>query len=238
VSDPFSRARGLDLSVYQGDVDFEKIFAAGYAWVTLKATEGTRHVDRNWEKNQLAARRAGLLIEAYHFMSPDMPIDIQIDHFARTTIGLTDLPPVLDFESPPPEQWKLGQATELIANALRAVQMIEESFGLVGSAVYSYPFFLRSLPKTPALEELATRRLWLASYSNQKVEPKESEWPIAPLPWQRPLFWQWSGDQGLPAPGVSTIVDHNLFDGTVDELWGLVITTSEVFKNPDGDVSA
>ena len=56
--------------------------------------------------------------------------------------------------------------------------------------------------------ELGTQPLWLAHYT--------TECPSIPPPWLRWTFWQYT-DAGR-VPGISTPVDLDVFDGSLDEL--------------------
>src|SRR4051794_23447408 len=52
--------QGIDISRYQGDVDFGRLRAAGAHFVFIKATEGADYVDPNFASNWRAARNAGM----------------------------------------------------------------------------------------------------------------------------------------------------------------------------------
>lgn len=63
--------KGIDVSHYQGDIDYGKVKAAGYQFVIVKATEGSeagsRIIDPYFKKNVADAKAAGLSVHAYHF---------------------------------------------------------------------------------------------------------------------------------------------------------------------------
>lgn len=52
---------GIDVSYYQGDIDWPAVRAAGLQFVAIKATEATRGVDPTFEPNRKGARAAGLI---------------------------------------------------------------------------------------------------------------------------------------------------------------------------------
>ena len=66
-----SEVRGVDVSKYQGTIDFAKIKAAGTTYVFVKATEGITGVDPDYARNVAAARAAGLVVGSYHFYETD-----------------------------------------------------------------------------------------------------------------------------------------------------------------------
>jgi lysozyme len=55
---------GVDVSKWQGAVDFGKVKAAGMTYVFVKATEGITGVDPDYARNVAAARAAGLVVES------------------------------------------------------------------------------------------------------------------------------------------------------------------------------
>ncbi|MVB11836.1 Glycosyl hydrolases family 25 [Caprobacter fermentans] len=60
--------KGIDISHWQGNPDFQRVKAAGIHYVIIKATEGVDYVDPCFHANSKAALAAGLPIGAYHFL--------------------------------------------------------------------------------------------------------------------------------------------------------------------------
>jgi Lyzozyme M1 (1,4-beta-N-acetylmuramidase) len=59
--------KGIDVSHYQGNIDFQKIKSAGYKFVIIKATEGSYSVDPMFRENVRKANAADLQTHAYHY---------------------------------------------------------------------------------------------------------------------------------------------------------------------------
>lgn len=59
--------QGIDVSRYQGNIDWAKVKASGITFVFIKATEGRTYVDPNFEKNVTGALAAGMMVGTYHF---------------------------------------------------------------------------------------------------------------------------------------------------------------------------
>ena len=79
-----SYLRGIDVSHYQGKVDWTKVAASGITFACAKATEGTTYVDDTFATNWGGMHKAGLIRCAYHFARPgDSPVD-QAQHFVKT----------------------------------------------------------------------------------------------------------------------------------------------------------
>lgn len=63
------KAKGIDVSHWQGRIDFEKVKSQGYSFVMINAGYGKyiSQKDENFEKNYAAARKAGLNIGTYWY---------------------------------------------------------------------------------------------------------------------------------------------------------------------------
>lgn len=236
---PDERAWGVDVSSVQGAIDYPRLAASGCSWVTAKATEGTSSIDSRWYANAKGIRAAGMLVAAYHVFSPSKPIEEQVAHFTNVAIGLVDLPPTIDFELPRPELWIPPiTAGYLLRRFLLMGRLVCAAFGRRSG--YTYPYFGNSIIKgvtgadglilpdyADDVRELADTPLWIASYHDEKHAPKITDRPTIPLPWTDWQFWQWSGDKGLSAPGIPTVVDHDIFNGSTFELARLVLPAIE-----------
>ena len=63
--------RGLDVSKYQGNIDWPKVVLAGYEFCIIKATEGQDYTDTKFIQNARNAYTAGMKkILYYHFGTP------------------------------------------------------------------------------------------------------------------------------------------------------------------------
>jgi len=90
---------GIDISRWQGDIDWSAVKAAGTRFVYMKATEGGDHVDPAFQRNWEGARRAGIPRGAYHFVYWCRPAHEQAIWFKQQIPADPDaLPPVLDVE--------------------------------------------------------------------------------------------------------------------------------------------
>ena len=58
---------GIDVSRWQGDIDFKAVRDAGNSFVFIKATEGATYVDPRFASHWRSANDAGLHTGAYHF---------------------------------------------------------------------------------------------------------------------------------------------------------------------------
>ncbi len=95
--------KGVDVSHWQGDIDFEALKRQGYEFAMIKATQGDYFVDPNLKQNVAKCEAAGMAHGLYHFLDPCMDEwnkgNEQLDYFHENTIGLHgQLPNALDAE--------------------------------------------------------------------------------------------------------------------------------------------
>ena len=91
---------GIDVSHYQGDVNWFAVAGGGVKFAFAKATEGNTWVDTRFTQNWSRIQEVGLVRGAYHFGRPGRDAETQAVHFASVVgpLGFNDLPPVLDIE--------------------------------------------------------------------------------------------------------------------------------------------
>ncbi len=94
---------GIDISHWQGTIDWTKVAGAGKEFAFMKATDDVDYVDPTFATNRAQARANGLVVGAYHFARPDpSPGDARRE--ARFFVKVADpqagsLLPVLDMET-------------------------------------------------------------------------------------------------------------------------------------------
>ena len=59
--------KGIDVSVWQGDIDFAKVKASGIRFAIIRAGYGNGNTDTRFEQNYSRAKAAGLPIGAYWY---------------------------------------------------------------------------------------------------------------------------------------------------------------------------
>ena len=94
-------AHGIDVSVYQGEIDFEQVKESGFSFVIIKAGSTGFGADANFEKYYKAAQKAGLDIGCYYYTYSVTPEGAKAgaDELLRIIKGKTFTYPVfLDLE--------------------------------------------------------------------------------------------------------------------------------------------
>lgn len=70
---------GLDISHHQGsNFPMHLLRGAGVEYIILKATEGSGFVDSRFQRNLTEARKAGLVVAAYHYQRSNVSVASQI----------------------------------------------------------------------------------------------------------------------------------------------------------------
>lgn len=216
---------GIDVSRYQGDVNWSAVAGSSVSFAFAKATENTGYKDSTFAKNWASMREVGLFRGAYHFGRPGGDPESQAAHFASVVgpLDFRDLPPVLDLEV------NDGHDAGYVLNwALAFMNRAEALFGRK-LIVYTGAFWRGPManPNHPFFRE---RALWLAAYVRN---------PVVPASWDKWTFWQYTEGQHngpVAIQGVSPC-DQNRFEGTEAELEKLcegVVVTPEPIPAPSG----
>lgn len=195
---------GIDVSGWQGGVDWGAVRRSGRLFAFAKATEGQTFVDKTFLNNRLGMAGAGMVLRGYyHFARPDRNSAVaEADHFLRTvgTFGPGEVP-VLDLEVAPGAgvgDW----AAEWLA-------LVERGTGRT-PILYSYQSYLYSVPTA----RLTGYPLWIAAWGNNDGRIPAS--PPKSDRWARWTFWQYTSNATVP--GVVGRVDDSVFAGSPAEL--------------------
>jgi GH25 family lysozyme M1 (1,4-beta-N-acetylmuramidase) len=70
---------GIDISKWQGWVDFLEAHDQGIRFVIAKCSEGNAYYDPTFERNYLGAKAVGMVVGAYHYVRPGVKINYQIN---------------------------------------------------------------------------------------------------------------------------------------------------------------
>ena len=101
---PEGDVRGIDISHYQEEIDWDRLRNAELGgvpirFIFIKATEGVDLIDENFNHNFYHARNNGFLRGAYHFFSTTTDPVRQAKHYCKIVqLDSTDIVPILDVE--------------------------------------------------------------------------------------------------------------------------------------------
>ena len=198
---------GIDISHWQGEIDWTQVRAAGKAFAFMKASEDIDFIDGTYVLNRARARSAGLVTGAYHFAQPDRsPADAQAeaDHFLATAaIADGDLPPVLDLER------ANGLTPAELQGWVKAyLERIRARTGVRGVIYTSPNFWTRNMGGTDWFATNGYRVVWVAHWTTGPAPTvPASDW--AGFGW---TFWQYTSSGSVA--GITGRVDLDRFDGT------------------------
>lgn len=194
---PASGVLGVDVSKWQGEIDFAALKASGIQVVYIRAGEGSGVADENFERNSAAASAAGLDIGYYYYVHACTieQAEAEADFFWSL---IADKPascrPAMDYEN-------FCNQDRATINAI-ATAFLTRLSELCGekAIIYTDEYRVRTLWD----DNLSAWPLWVADYA--------SDSPVD-LPslgfWHTCAGFQYT-DQGR-LPGISGMVDRNVF---------------------------
>lgn len=192
---------GIDVSKWQGSVNWPEVKQAGIAFAFARATYGFSEVDSSFKDNWQGMKDAGITRGAYHFfLAADDPAR-QADFFINTVGSLDpdDLPPVIDVES------DSGVSSTLVADVQTWLNTVAQGLGRT-PIIYTAPSYWNANMNSA----FGKYPLWVAEYG--VAEPRTVNG------WTDWTFWQYSSTGKVA--GVGNTVDLDYYNG--DTLTALI----------------
>jgi lysozyme len=203
--------QGVDVSHYDGTIDWAQAKASGRVFGFVKATEGTGYTDPQFATNWAAMKQNGVVRSAYHFFHANMDPMAEATHFLSVmgTLHPGDLPPTLDLEVTDGQS-----AATITANTIAWLDAVAAATG-TKPILYTSPSFVSGTLGSPAgLQNHA--QLWVANW--------QVTCPDVPAPFTTWPFWQYSSTGTVPGiPGSAGAVDLDEFDGDMSALHALTV---------------
>jgi lysozyme len=183
---PNERRWGVDVSEWQGKVDWARVKKAGVSFVFLRATVGLR-TDRCFDRNHKECDGKSIPYGVYHYIETTSPMEKQADHFLAVAKG--------GFRKP---FWWWADAEE---NALRDddvhgfVKQLE--LGGITPGIYT-SWYKAGMIRLG--EWVADCPLWVADWRGLPA-------PLIPRQWAKWAYWQYTSKGHVD--GIPTHVDLN-----------------------------
>ena len=214
--------KGIDVSHWQGTIDWNQVKNSGIAFVYAKASKGTTVTDEMFSANVQGARAAGLPIGAYHYATPTAPYNpdqakAEAQYFVNVMKNggmgdFGDIMPILDLEEPA----ATGTLTsDEIASWARVFIDTVKSLTNRQVMIYSGDWFVEQYNDFGG--KLADLPVWIAAWTRYG-----NTQPPAVGGWTEWTAWQYS-DQGI-VPGISGYVDLDYGPTSIDALRGYLTT--------------
>ena len=189
--------RGLDLSHHNGKILYEGLDTLDF--VFLKATEGTTHIDRDFETHYKGFKNKGIALGVYHFFRFDTDGKEQANHFLNRIKGHTfQVPLIVDVEH---ENNPKVRREKVIQRLNEFMQTIKKKTGqkpIIYTNGDGYSDFVE--------KEFDDHTLWLSS---------TNAWRPAMMDC---TFWQFNIDADLME--ITHRADLNVFRGSREEWEG------------------
>ena len=192
---------GIDVSQWQGDIDWQQVKSAGVEFALLRiggrgtGQEGKLYIDDNAQKNYAGASSAGIKVGGY-FFSQAISEEEAVEE-ARYLLELTEgwefqMPIVFDWEYMDDARTSDITAQGIMAFAKAFCDEIAEA-GHTPMVYFNY----RMLSNGFDLEQMADYHFWLAHYDSEMDFPYRVD------------MWQYTASGSVP--GISGNVDMNLY---------------------------
>ena len=194
--------KGVDVSVYQGSVDWSKVKAAGITFAIVRVSDGTGTLDSTFATNWKDTKSNGLVRGVYQFFEPGEDPTKQADLVlsqVKSAGGFDpgDLPPVMDIETTG------GQSDATIQSNMQTW------LDVIAKAIGRKPLIYTNLNTSSHFGgKFGGYPLWVASWG--------ASCPTMPNAWSQWEFWQYA-DTGT-INGISGGVDHDEFNGSLADL--------------------
>ena len=196
--------RGIDVSHYQGDINWEILSNQGIEFAFIKATEGKSYVDEKYIVNYNNAIKTNLKIGVYHFFTYDSDGALQADNYIKNVIKTDDmLPPVIDIEFYG-EEYKVERTKEQLYTMLN---ILEEYYGkkpIIYTTYETYNWYI--------VNDFKDYYIWIRDVWRNPKLIDNRQW----------TFWQYTNRARLDGyNGQEKRIDMNVFKGNRTDLENL-----------------
>jgi lysozyme len=196
--------KGVDVSSYQGDIEWTHLQEQGIKFAFIKATEGSSFVDKTFKDNWENAGKTNLRIGAYHFFSYDSKGKTQAQNFINNVpVSNESLPPVIDVEfygdkaKNPPDRSKVEKELQTM------VEMLGEHYDkrvILYTTKKAYDLYIKN-----SFHECD---IWIRDVFTEPSLSDKREW----------TFWQYTDRETLEGySGEEKFIDVNVFYGSENE---------------------
>lgn len=206
-----SRVIGVDVSAYQGEIDWKELEEQGIYFAYIKATEGSDYLDSRFEENWKNIDKTNIKKGAYLYYVFSEDGDDMADYFIENVPRASNsLPPVIDIEIDNSISDKLPEKKTVINNLKKLIENLEDYYRIapiIYTNLYTYDTYLEN--------SLGDLKFWICDVSNEYPDISDDEW----------LFWQftWRGMYN-GYEGSSQFIDLDLFNGNLKEFYDMFET--------------
>ena len=212
--------KGVDVSEYQGEVDWEKIKEQNIDFAFIKATEGSKGKDSFFDKNYEKLKNMDMLLGLYHFFSFESSGEEQADNYIKVVGKIENdgniMLPIIDIEyysyykkAKPDKEWVIEELQKML-------EKLEKTYR-VKPIIYTTMEFYQEYIEGKFLEY----DIWIRNILT-KPSLENREWK----------FWQYTGRGRLEGyNGEEKFIDLNVFNGSKQDFENYIKSKKEEKKN-------
>lgn len=196
--------RGVDVSNYQGDIDWPLLAQQDVGFAFIKATEGRDFLDQRFETNLENARQTGIRVGAYHYFTFTSSGEDQARHFISVVPKFDGmLPPVIDLEFDAAKSRNMLDRPTVIRELAACLDALEAHYGLrpiIYAPVSAYRAYVKG--------DFDDYDLWIRNVYFPPALFGIGHW----------TFWQYADNgqlQGYTGPEKN--IDLNVYAGSADQ---------------------
>jgi len=196
--------KGIDVSSYQGEINWQELSKENISFAFIKATEGSSFVDKNFKYNFSEARKTLLCVGAYHFFSFDSSGETQAENFIKNVEPFDGmLPPVIDVEFYGDKEQNPPDRNDVEIKLKALIKKLEEHYNqkpIIYATEKSYEYYLS--------DDYKDYDIWIRNVITKPNLSDGRSW----------TFWQYTNREKLKGySGREEYIDMNVFCGTKAE---------------------
>ncbi len=201
--------RGVDVSEYQGEIDWEKLSNQNIDFAYIKATEGSSYTDERFQYNYQNAITTNLKIGAYHFFSFDSDAISQSENYIKNVPkDMNLLPPVVDIEFYGDKNKNIPDVETTREQLKKLLERLEEYYQkkpIIYATNTSYNLYIK--------DNFEEYKIWIRDIFSTPNLKDNRKWTL----------WQYTNRERLEGyNGEEKFIDMNVFNGSYEEFMKLV----------------
>lgn len=196
--------RGVDVSHYQGEIDWDRLYEQGIDFAFIKATEGSSHLDKRFALNWENSHYTEIIVGAYHFFSFESTGLNQAENFIKNVPkDKNSLPPVIDIEFYGEFSQKPPNADNVRKELNDMINTLEKHYNkkvIIYTTQTAYSKYIKGYYKD--------NPIWIRDVYTHPNLKDDRNW----------TFWQYSDHGRLDGyNGIERFIDLNVFNGSYED---------------------
>ena len=212
--------RGVDVSEYQGEIDWKTLSSQDIDFAFIKATEGSSYKDPYFTKNYEQLNETNLLVGAYHFFSFDSSGEEQAKNYIET-VGTVEedkiILPIVDFEFYGDKEKNLPNKEDAQKELQELLNKMEKKYKikpLIYATKKAYDIYIK--------DNFTDYDIWIRNILTEPSLEENRKW----------TFWQYTGRARLNGyDGKEKFIDLNVFNGSKEDFENYIESIKQEKKN-------